>query len=698
MERFEDLGPRLRRLAGTLPGRARRFIVSLPARLHAALDRSLFPSAVRSDPVDFPLLRISGYAGFALMGVTMVGFSVLEFSRFALTQDFGAFNQVFHQIGQGDLNPADTIDHVAHYWQVHLELYLWLIAPIGAVFRSALTLCILQDLAGMIACVLAWRWMLTILYSGREVPQRQTLALCSLALIVFNPWIYWSYAFDFHSEPIAVAFLIASAYAFFQGRTRTGLILAVFVLFVGDVASTYLAGLGLTVVVASRRNRPIGLALIVAGVFWLEFSHRVGAGVMSAFNITYGYLIYGYFPGFDPGIPKLTVRDLLLGLIAHPFNAVYALRDKLVDIYANLSPVGFIGIFSPWSIGVALVVLSENQLAYAFTYSQPNFQAIVMYLFGSVGFTWFLAILARAGRGFAAAIAVAAVVNTVGWYVVWMPELVPHWIRTSEAAAATALSIESQIAPTDEVVASHGMIGRFASRAYAYSLWSLPIVPRDADNVQFVIAPYEGLNVESVNKSLASLDVLVKDYGAIVRMHENGVWWLTINLAQSASDFAIPSGADDVPAWACTGPAGTAVTEGPWVFWYAAGGKLPGYVVARAYWRERAGDYLASADINARGPAMFEVWDATSDELIARQYVAPGPRRTITQAFRHLDRGREPLYRGWWLFQIDPTEPPVDDNVEIRVFTYGTGAVDVYRVGLRTLRSLHPGARRPDRV
>jgi hypothetical protein len=35
----------------------------------------------------------------------------------------------------------------------------------------------------------------------------------------------------------------------------------------------------------------------------------------------------------------------------------------------------------------------------------------------------------------------------------------------------------------------------------------------------------------------------------------------------------------------------------------------------------------------------------------------------------------EPLYRGWWLFQIGPTEPPVDDNVEISVFTYGTGVV-----------------------
>jgi predicted membrane protein DUF2079 len=687
-ERLRGVGPRVRAI-----------IATLPTLLRVGIDRSLFPTAVRENADDFPLLQVAAYAAFALLAVTMIGFSVLEYSRFALTQDFGAFNQVFHQVSHGDLNPADTIDHVAHYWQVHLELYLWLIAPIGAVFNSALTLCVLQDLAGIVACAIAWRWMLTILYAGRtELPQRRTLALCSLALLIFNPWIYWSYAFDFHSEPIAVAFLIASGYAFFQGRTRTGLILAVFVLFVGDVASTYLAGLGLTIVIASRRNRPIGLALIVAGIFWLEFSHRVGAGVMSAFNITYGYLIYGYFPGFDPGIPKLTVRDLLLGLIAHPFNAVYALRDKFVDIYANLSPIGFIGIFSPWSIGLALVVLAENQLAYAFTYSQPNFQAIVMYLFGTVGFTWFLAVIARFGGRAAAGVAIAASVNTFVWYAVWMPQLEPHWIRTSAAAAVTARSIEDQIAPQDEVVASHGLIGRFANRAFVYSLWSLPVVPRDADTVQFVIAPYEGINVESVNKSLASLDVLVREYGAIVRLHENGVWWLTINLAQSATDFALPSGADEVPAWACAGPAGTAVIAGAWVFWYAAGGKEPGYVVARAYWRERAGDYLASADVDAHGPAMFEVWDATTDELIARQYVAPGPRRTVTQTFRHLDRGVEPLYKGWWLFQIDPTEPPIDDNVEIRMYTFGTASVNVYRVGLKTLRALRPGARIPERV
>jgi hypothetical protein len=79
------------------------------------------------------------------------------------------------------------------------------------------------------------------------------------------------------------------------------------------------------------------------------------------------------------------------------------------------------------------------------------------------------------------------------------------------------------------------------------------------------------------------------------------------------------------------------------------------------------------------------VWDATNDQLIARRYVAPGPRRRVSVRFRHLDLGTEFLFRGKGPFVIDPVEAPLSDNVDVRVYTFGHGEVDVYRVGLRPI-------------
>src|ERR1700722_8407382 len=209
------------------------------------IDRLFFPAAVRESP-DLRLLRVFGYIGFAFLSCWLIGFSALELWRYALTQDFAAAHQAWHQITHGDLNPQDTIDGVPRYWQVHLELYFWLLAPIGVLLRGGMTLLLIQDACGIIACVIAWRWMLQILYGERPVPYRLTLALLGLGLIVLDPWVYWSYAFDFHSEPVAVALLVAAGYAYYQQKTRLAIGLSLGVLCCGDVATTYLAGLGLT--------------------------------------------------------------------------------------------------------------------------------------------------------------------------------------------------------------------------------------------------------------------------------------------------------------------------------------------------------------------------------------------------------------------------------------------------------------------
>jgi hypothetical protein len=246
--------------------------------------------------------------------------------------------------------------------------------------------------------------------------------------------------------------------------------------------------------------------------------------------------------------------------------------------------------------------------------------------------------------------------------------------------------VKGAIGPKDEVIASQGVVGRFADRASVYSLWSIYTIPRDADTVQFIVSPYYGVNVESVNRSLAALDTITH-YGASLSGHGDGIWWFTVDLNSSVSAFRLPEGAFDVPAWASPDVAGRSVVDGPPATWHTAGGNRPGYAVSRVYWRARAGNYEASADLETHGPALVEVWDATTDQLLTRAYVPVGPRRRVFLPFRHLDLGIEPLFQGTGPFRMNPIEAPLTDNVDVRVYTYGKGEVDIFRIGLRPIRS-----------
>ena len=657
----------------------------LAALVKPHLERAFFPAGLRLDRGDLRIVRAWAYCLFGFMLAAFAGMSIFEHDRWSLTQDFAAIDQVWHEIGHGNLNPKDTVDHIARYWQVHFELYVWLIAPFSLIFGS-LFLSLFQDACGFVASVIAFRWVLSVLYDGRRpVPARRTLALCSLIIVTLNPWLYWTYAFDFHSEPVAIAALVASGYAFWADRLVLGYVLALSVLLEGDVTGTYLVGLGVSLAVAKWRKPWIGLSLIPIGVVWLQFTHAIGAGIQSAFNATYGYLIYGQFIGGgndDPVHQIIGVRELAAGIVQHPLRVLDVLKDKVVDVYANLAPSGFIGILSPWSFGVCFLALAENQLAYSYSYSQPIFQSIPLYIFAAVGFGWMLAAMSRRfGPRLAVWYGVITACNVIIWSCVWIPELPIHWVRISSDQARVLRQVKAGIGNKDQVLATQGVVGAFADRAAVGDFWFNPHIPREANDVQIVVAPFSGVNVESVNRSLTILDTMVTKYNARVRLHDQDIWWLTTGgLGDTTTAFDIPAGQDSVPGWACAGEAAYPITEGPPSEWHAFSNYARGYVIARAYWRMAAGNYHAQVDLASTEPAAVEVWDSTSDELIGRTLVPPTRRRSIGMYFRNLDRGVPYLFEGLGPFRIDAIEPPIHDAIEVRVFSPGTGTTSVYRV------------------
>ena len=660
-----------------------------PAALGAVVDKLLLCRAVREDPAEARVLRPLAYAAFAACAAMFAITSIVEFRHYALTNDFGEIYQAYHQISHGDWNPENTLDVLPKFWTGHAELYLWVLAPIAYLFPSPLALQFIQDIFGLSACIVAWRWMQSMLYGPvPPLAHRRAFAACSLLVLVLNPWIYWTYGFDIHSESISIAFVVGAAYAFYLRRTWLAFGLALCVLLEGDVTATHLVGLGVTLLIVRWRKPWFGLALVVIGAGWLQLTHVLGAGVQSAFNFNYGYLLYGFVP--DPSLPQfhaLTVSQVAAGIATHPLQSLAVLRDKWLASYANTAPIGFIGILSPWTLGVALLVLVENQLAFALAYAQPIFQNVPVYIFGSVGFTWMLVRATRASwTRVATAFAVLAALNSVGWAAVWIPQLYPHWVRLSTATASVLDTVRGSVGDDDQVVTTQGIVGAFAGRKYASALW-LGARPtnRRTDMVDFIFVPYEGINVESPNRTLGALDVLVNKYHAQIKLADRGVWWLTVSGGDQGIQFQLPAKSASVPAWACPGRLAYADLFGPSDRWASVLRNTRGDVVSRAYWRVPAGNYRAGVEIEGSGPSALEVWDQTLDQPITRTPISPGPRRTVTVDFRALDRGTNDIYKGVGPFRIDAEDPPVHDNLEVRLFSPGRGEIRVYRVSLEPI-------------
>ncbi|HUC03745.1 MAG TPA: hypothetical protein VL961_00005, partial [Acidimicrobiales bacterium] len=119
--------------------------------------------------------------------------------------------------------------------------------------------------------------------------------------------------------------------------------------------------------------------------------------------------------------------------------------------------------------------------------------------------------------------------------------------------------------------------------------------------------------------------------------------------------------------------------------WDAASSGQGGYVVSGDYWPERRGSYSVGVALAAQTTTNVELWDENDDRLVARQVVPPsaGPQE-IEMPFQ-IGEYRRPVgsYAGWGPFRISPIPPPLDEVMEVRVWTPAHGEVSVYSITMR---------------
>jgi hypothetical protein len=412
-----------------------------------------------------------------------------QWQHFNLSIDFAIFHQAYHQIGAGDLNPRLTLFDY-RFWQSHFELIMWPIALLGRIHRNdGLTLLYLQDLAHVAAeaVVIAWVWT-----EGRKAERGWSIFVTvpiALVLLVANPWPYFAATQDFHFQSLATFFVLLAGWDLWNGRRR-GWIWVALTLMCGDVAATFVAGLGLSFVVVSRRTRRDGVALLVVGVAWVALVALLGANKGS------GLVDYSYLTSSGKEVSGLSgALAVATGMIRHPSRPWRAIWRKLGRVYRNLAPTGVVGLVAPWTFGVMFTVLFANVLNERPFFIMPSYQNWPIYLFGTLGTVLLVQAFSARSTGWRIAGVVllgVAVVNALAFDALHRDD-VRAKAQVSGASARELADARRQVPDDAEVIASFGIVGRFAGREHAHGLlYGGQRFPVRARTVVFAFAPGVG--------------------------------------------------------------------------------------------------------------------------------------------------------------------------------------------------------------
>ena len=621
-------------------------------------------------------LRRAAYVVFGLKLAAFFFWSVVLYRHFALTQDFAQYQQAWYLIAHGDLNPYDTVENFA-FWQNHAEFIMWPLALLYWVFPNDVLLLWLQDTGVVLAELVAFTWLCEIALRHRAGRDAQWLAGAGLVLLVVNPWSWWAVSFDFHAECVAIPFAALLGWDIANGRRRAW-VWAVILLACGDVAGTYVLGLGVGLMTIGRGARSRGVLLAGLGAGALLFITAIHGNKGSG----HGLQAYAYLTGGPPGYkPSGGLIGLVIAIATHPFTVLAKLWSERLDLWGNLAASGFLGLAYLPLLPVLAVVLVSNNLFPGYLFAQPLFQNLPVYVLLPVATVGVLGWLARRYRRVALIAAAVLAAQAIGWTAVWGPRTPSQWLRVPGPTAATLADVEARIPASAAVFASQGVAGRFSKRYDVHLLdGNLPLRPGQD---WFVFTPWAGIETQTPGAAMAFAAVLADRLHATLVTDANGVWAFRWTPPPGMKRLMAAGGASRLPAWTAPGAAGKAVLTGPPASWHVTSTGREGYVADRLEWQQEPGQYRLSVTLSATGPVNVEVWNDTGGTLVTRRSIPPAAGiRTITVPVNVMNDYLATVYGGWGPFRAKFPDPRIGERLEVRVWTPGAGIVNVYQAAL----------------
>jgi hypothetical protein len=637
----------------------------------------------RPDPAPAPGggLRLVRRIGYAVLGLKLAGFicwSTILYRHFALTPDFAQYQQAWYLIAHGDLNPYDTVGNFA-FWQNHAEFIMWPLALLYWVFPNGILLLGVQDIAVVGAELVAFAWICELAQRYRPGRDARWLAGAGLVLLAVNPWSWWSVSFDFHAECLAVLFLVLMARDLMHGRHRAW-IWALLLLACGDVAGTYVFGLGLGLVIAGRATRLRGALVTVLGLSATVFISVIHGDAGSG----HGLQAYDYLA--SPGrTGSLTMPQLALGLARHPVPVLAKLWSKRIDVWANVASSGLLGLAFVPLLPLVAVLTAANDLFPGVLFSEPQFQSLPIYAVLPVGTVAVLGWLTQRRRWLGLALTGLVAVQAIGWSLVWSPRIPAQWERVPGPTAATLAAVQARIPGSAAVFVSQGVVGRFSNRLDVRPLsGKVPVRPGQD---WFVFAPWAGIETESTADAMTVAARLAGPLHATLVTDANGVWAFRWSPPAGMRRLHVTGSELDLPAWTAPGAAGRPVLSGPSSGWHVTSTGRAGYVADQLEWSSKPGQYQVSVTLSATGPVNVEVWNDSGHTLLTR--MSPPSTdgiATITMPVSVTTGYYSGVYAGWGPFRAKFAPAPKAQRLEVRVWTPGGETVNVYQASLAPAR------------
>lgn len=479
--------------------------------------RRVRPAGGSRTPTPVLLARV----GLCLQLVWLIGFSVVEFLHDDLGYDFAIFFQAGWKISHGQLDPYSSTKGFP-FWQNHGEAMMWLLAPLARIPPYGMWLLVAQDVATVALGWVLVDWVAHLARSDRWISALPGSLAVSVAALAFlgNPWVYLADAWDFHLQVFAVLALLLAARSFVDGRVGAACAWTAVVLAAGDVAGTYVAGLGVTLLLLSRRDRSrrrIGGGLLIAGLAWTALLSAVHANLGSDLASGYGYLA-------GPGTHSLL--SILRGAVTHPTRLVQQVGGKDLFVLLTVLPGAGLGLLSPFG-AVPLITLFVDGAHSGIRFAKPfRFQSWPVWPFGVVGSIWVLGRSRHVGS--------TRMIWKVFLGVTLLSSVLAAWIGfpyyplflSVPGASATQIRADMSAIPSKaEVVVCEGIAGWFGDRPNVTVIVSNPVrVPLPGGDVYFVLSPHVGGEPTADTESV--IDVVRSELHASVVSHRHGVWVL----------------------------------------------------------------------------------------------------------------------------------------------------------------------------
>ncbi len=626
-------------------------------------------------PAALGRVRIAGFVLLAVELILLCWWSSVLVGRFALTKDFGAYQQAAFLIGHGHLNPYSTVLRL-QFWRNDTELLLWPLAVFVRIWPHLTALPWLQDLALVGAQAVAFNWICDIA-AARAVRERETklsvaLAAVGFVLLVGNPWTAWTASFDVHLEPFVTLFTLCAAKDIYSGRKRAWC-WVVLALMCGSVGASYMLGLGLSATLVGRRLWRRGTVLAAVGALWVVFLQAIH-GAAAAGVLEYNYLYTGRWGG--KLAHYLSGGNIAIKALEHPWRIASALWRNKVNIWANIGPGGVIGLLWLPLLLPCVLVAAEGGLSTPL-FSRPGFQSIALGTLIALGSVAMLAAF-RVGQSsrrrwaMVAAIVLLSI-NALAWSVIWLPEVSRTWLLVDKGAAGVLQRLRARIGPNDEVLASQGVVGAFANRVDDYVLEPNSMtVPVHSRTIWIIVTPKQGVEPNGAHGFYSEMQRFAANPRIKLVAAADGVWAYKFTPAIGQRRFRISFQAKTAqPAWTLTGSAAKRVSRGPSRDWYLLSTARPGYLLDESYWREPRGTYRATASLQVSGTVYFEIWNDDTNTLLKRRAISNthGVERVAIVA-RLQTVLPEHESSGWGIWRTTPVEPAGDD-LELRIWSPG---------------------------